>query len=108
VATEFRRKKKTELKLHEAMELLRSELPRLREQYAVLSLGLFGSYVRGEQNAQSDFDVLVQFSKTPGMFKFLALERDLARILGVPVDLVHKDALKPAIGKRIMGEVVFV
>jgi len=106
VATEIRRKKKTELKLHAAVERLRCELPRLREQYAVLSLGLFGSYVRGEQNAQSDFDILVQFSNTPGMFKFLALERDLTRLLGVPVDLVHKDALKPAIGKRILEEVV--
>ncbi len=39
------------------------------------------------------------------MFRYLALERDLSRILGAPVDLVMKEALKPAIGKRILNEV---
>lgn len=108
VATASRKKKKTGLDLHSAIERLHSELPRLREQYAVRSLGVFGSYARGEQNAQSDLDVLVQFSNTPGMLKFLALERDLAQLLGVTVDLVHKDALKPAIGKRILDDLIIL
>ncbi len=74
----------------------------------MLSLGLFGSYVRGEQHKKSDLDVLVQFSKVPGMLKFLALERDLSQLLGVSVDLVQKEALKPSIGKRILEEVVSI
>lgn len=85
---------------------LRRELPRLRQDYAVRSLGLFGSYVRGEQRKGSDLDILVEFSKVPGMLKFLDMERDLSQLLGVAVDLVQKEALKPAIGKRIAGEVV--
>lgn len=44
-----------------AANVLRLELPRLRQEYAALSLGLFGSYVRGEQHKKSDLDVLVQF-----------------------------------------------
>lgn len=88
------------------VDRFRRELPRLRRQYAVRSLGMFGSYVRGEHSRLSDLDILVDFSEVPGMLKFLDLERDLSRIAGVPVDLVQKDALKPAIGKRILEEVV--
>jgi predicted nucleotidyltransferase len=84
---------------------LRRELPRLRDQYAIQTLALFGSYVRGEQKRGSDLDILVEFTEVPGMFRFLDLERDLAHLLGVPVDLVQKEALKPAIGKRIMREI---
>jgi len=87
---------------------LRLELPRLRREYAVDSLGLFGSYVRGEQCEGSDLDVLVEFSKVPGMLRFLDLERDLSHLLGVSVDLVQKQALKPYIGKRILQEVLSI
>ena len=84
---------------------LRREMPRLRRDYAVRSLGLFGSYVRGEQKRGSDLDVLVEFERIPGLLRFLDLEHDLGRLLGVRVDLVQKEALKPAIGRRILKEV---
>jgi predicted nucleotidyltransferase len=85
---------------------IRGFLPRLQQEYGVRSLGLFGSCLRGEQKDGSDLDILVEFSTVPGMFRFLALERELSRLLGVPVDLVQKETLKPAIGKRIMNEVM--
>lgn len=86
--------------------ILRKQLPELREDFGVKWLGIFGSYVRGDQKETSDLDVLVEFSETPGLFKFIALERQLSRLLGVKVDLVMKNALKPAIGRRILAEVV--
>ncbi|MFZ2499188.1 nucleotidyltransferase family protein [Methanosarcina sp.] len=85
-------------KLHEM-------LPELKEKYHVSYLGVFGSYVRGEQKPGSDLDVLVEFSKTPTIFKFVNLENYLSETLGVKVDLVMKDALKPNIGKHILNEV---
>ena len=97
--------KRAEINLQEAIEILRTELPRLQREYAVQSLGLFGSYVRGEQRRGSDLDILVEFYKTPGLLRFLDLERELSRLIGVCVDLVQKEALKPAIGKRILQEV---
>lgn len=89
-------------------DLLRRELPRLQQQYSVSSLGLFGSYVRGQQRPKSDIDILVDFSEVPGMLRFLDLERELSKMLGLPVDLVQKDALKPAIGRRIKEEVLTI
>ena len=87
---------------------LRSDLPRLQREYAVRSLGLFGSYIRGKQKKRSDLDILVDFEEVPGMFRFLDLERELSQLLDVRVDLVQKEALKPAIGKRILQEVLTV
>jgi predicted nucleotidyltransferase len=86
------------MKLHEM-------LPELQEDYNVSYIGLFGSYVRGEETHKSDLDVLVEFSKTPTIFKFVNLENYLSDSLGVKVDLVMKDALKPTIGKYILNEV---
>ncbi|HII01147.1 TPA: nucleotidyltransferase family protein [Methanosarcinaceae archaeon] len=84
---------------------LQEMLPELKQKYHVSYLGVFGSYVRGEQKAESDLDVLVEFSKTPTIFKFVNLENYLSEALGVKVDLVMKDALKPNIGKHILNEV---
>lgn len=80
----------------------------LVEQYNVASLELFGSYVRHEQQKDSDLDILVTFSKPPSLFKFVRLENHLSDTLGVKVDLVMKDSLKPAIGKNILREAVQV
>jgi predicted nucleotidyltransferase len=82
----------------------------LKEKFGVVTIGVFGSFSRGEQTKKSDVDVLVEFSKDAkiGFFKFLDLEEFLSRKLGVKVDLVTKDALKPFIGERILQEVVMV
>jgi len=99
------RAEKKEKEIRDITEKLRASLPRLQKEYSVQSLGLFGSYIRGEQKKGSDLDILVEFSIIPGIFRFLELERELSRLLNFPVDLVHKAALKPAIGKRILDEV---
>ena len=85
---------------------LKEALPELAERYSVKCMGVFGSYVRNEQSSQSDLDVLVEFGETPSLLRFIELEGRLEELLGVRVDLVMKDALKPWIGKRILEEVV--
>jgi predicted nucleotidyltransferase len=75
----------------------------------VRSLGFFGSFVRGEQNRRSDLDILVEFEERDlTLLQFIALENELSGLLGVKVDLVERRALKPAIGKHILQEVVAV
>lgn len=88
------------------LPILRRHLPALAKSYQVKSLGLFGSHVRDQQRVDSDLDILVEFYQPPGLFKFVRLENYLSDLLGVRVDLVMKDALKPAIGRRILQEVV--
>jgi len=95
------------LTLDEILGILRAHLPELREGYGVASLGVFGSYVRGEQRRRSDVDVLVEFERAPTLFQLVVLQNRLADLVGARVDLVLKRTLKPAIGKRIMAEVVY-
>jgi predicted nucleotidyltransferase len=80
----------------------------LRRKFKVKSIGVFGSYVRGEQNDSSDVDVLVEFCEPVGLFEFMKLENYLSDLLGIKVDLVSKKALKPHIGERILEEVIMI
>jgi len=89
----------------ELRHLLRQQMPLLRQRYGVESLGLFGSYLRGEADAESDLDLLVRFHQTPGLIRFVELENHLSDLLGLRVDLVMADALKPNIGQRVLAEV---
>src|SRR5436190_31492 len=86
--------------------LLREQLPFLAVRYRVASLGLFGSYLHGTQRPDSDLDVLVSFHETPTLLRFIELENHLSDLLGVKVDLVLREALKPRIGERVLREVV--
>ncbi len=88
--------------------ILRKHMPELRERYKIRSLWLFGSYVHTMQRDGSDLDLLVEFGEPPSLFKFIALERHLSNLIGFKVDLVMKDALKPAIGRHVLGEVISV
>lgn len=92
----------------EVMRILGRELPYLSEKYGVVKFGLFGSYSSDEQDVESDIDLLVQFDRPIGFFKFIAVEDYLKDKLGEKVELVTEDALKPVIKPRIMQECVYV
>ncbi len=94
--------------LSKIVEQLRQQLPALIERYHVQSLGVFGSYVRQQQHPGSDVDVLVSFEEPPSLLRFIELENELTDTLGLKVDLVMRDALKPTIGQHILSEVVTV
>jgi hypothetical protein len=94
--------------LEEIKQILIDNKPILSERFNVKNIGIFGSLVRGEDKDTSDIDVLVEFSKPIGFFKFLELEEYIGNIVGRKVDLVSKKALKPTIGKYILKEVIFV
>ena len=92
--------------LEKILEIPRQQLPMLTERYSVETLEVFGSYVRSEQKKDSDLDILVTFKEVPSLLTFLAIENYLSDLLGVKVDLVMKDALKPKIGGEILREAV--
>ena len=88
------------------IKVLRHQAPELAERYKVKWLGVFGSYVRNEQHEGSDLDVLVEFEKVPSLLGLIDLEMHLSELLGVKVDLVTRDSLKPGIDRYILSEVV--
>ena len=96
------------MKVEELKNQIETLKPLLRERFKVETIGIFGSYVRGEQKRKSDLDVLVEFSETPSLFEFVELEDFLSQKLGIKVDLVLRDALKPRIRDSILREAVYV
>src|SRR5437868_997141 len=65
---------------------LRVALPELRRRFPIRSLGVFGSFARGDIAAESDVDVLVEFERPVGLSSFVALEDALRVAAGRPVD----------------------
>lgn len=92
----------------DVQEILRNTKSDLQERFGVTGIGIFGSFVRRESTVASDIDILVEFDKPVSFFRFLRLEDHLKALLGVNVDLVEKNALKPVIGQHILKEVVYV
>ena len=62
--------------------------------YKPLYIGLFGSYERGEQTAESDIDILVNFKETLSLLQLIRIENELSELLGRKVDLVTVGAIK--------------
>jgi predicted nucleotidyltransferase len=96
------------LDIEAAKRKLKEILLVLRERFSVKRIGVFGSYVRGEQKKGSDLDVLVELYETVDLFELVELEDFISESLGVKVDLVLQSALKPRIKDRILSEVVYV
>jgi len=94
--------------LQKTKQILEQNKSIIKAKYYVKAIGVFGSYVHGQQKKTSDIDILVEFSKPVGFFTYLNLEEYLEKQLGVNVDLVTKNALKPAIGKYILSEVLYI
>ncbi len=92
--------------LDEIKQILRQSMPEIKDRYKVKSLGIFGSYVRGEAKKSSDLDILVEFNQAPSLLEFIKMEDDLSDKLGIKVDLVMKKALRPHIGQHVLEEVV--
>jgi len=90
----------------ELRAILSQHKEKLKQRYKVKAIGIFGSFVRDEQHEDSDVDILVEFERPIGFFRFLELEEHLCELLGAKVDLVSKKALRPYIGRAILQEVV--
>jgi uncharacterized protein len=94
--------------IEEIQELLKREKASLEGKYNVLKLGIFGSYIRGEQKESSDLDILIEYKGKVSFFDILHLEEELSELTGIKVDLVLKSGLKKFMGQQIMQEVKFI
>ena len=82
--------------------------PELEAEYPISELGVFGSYARGEQHPESDVDINVRFDGPVTLFDLVRLENELTGRLGVDVDLVTRDSLKPRIESRTTDDIIYV
>ncbi len=96
--------------LKEVKKQIKALNPVLKNNFSVEAIEIFGSYVRGEQTEDSDFDILVTFLEPNDvdLFKFIELRLFLKDELGIDVDLIEKDSLKPRLKGQILEEAIQV
>jgi predicted nucleotidyltransferase len=92
--------------LEKIIESLKSLEGQIRTEYKAEVIGLFGSYVRGEQKAGSDVDILVRFLDGATLFDLVGLANFLEEKLHVKVDVVSEGAVRPELKERILKEVI--
>lgn len=92
----------------DVLALLRQATPDLKKRFGVAKIGIFGSYIRGEERPDSDVDVLVLFRKGEETFdNYMDCKFYLEDLFGHPVDLVMKGAIKKRLKPYIINEVVY-
>ena len=92
----------------DVISLLRKHESILKERFGVATIGIFGSFARGEERPDSDVDVLVVFRKGEETFhNYMDCKFYLEDLFGRKVDLVMKGALKKRLKPHILDEVVY-
>ena len=92
--------------IQQILKELHQLTPTLKEKYYISSIEVFGSYVNNKQKKNSDLDLLVSFKRTPGLLKYIELENFLSDSLGIKVDLVMKNSIKPRLRKNILNSAI--
>jgi len=92
----------------DALALLRKHEPDIKKRFGVSKIGIFGSFVRGEERPDSDVDVLVTFRTGKKTFdNYMECKFYLEDLFGRKVDLVMKGSIKKRLKPYILGEVVY-
>ncbi|MBI2452097.1 nucleotidyltransferase domain-containing protein [Candidatus Pacearchaeota archaeon] len=87
------------------LEKIKPKIMEILKKNKIKKAGIFGSYVRGEENRNSDIDILIQPTKNMG-FKFSGLEIELSKKLKKKVDLVSYNGLSPHLKNKILSQEV--
>ncbi|MBL1214475.1 MAG: nucleotidyltransferase family protein [Ignavibacteriae bacterium] len=92
--------------IDQILKTLQNLIPTLKEKYEISSIEVFRSYVNNLQKKNSDLDLLVTFKRTPGLLKYIKLENFLSDSLGIKVDLVMKNSIKPRFRESILSNTI--
>lgn len=82
--------------------------PELHERFGVSEIGVFGSWVRGEQHQNSDIDLLVDFDRSVNLFDIMELQFFLEEKFATNIDVAPRDSLRKYIGQHIISEVQYI
>lgn len=94
--------------LEDIKNIIKKNLPFIKEKYGVSEVGIFGSFATGEEKEGSDVDILVEFDRSITLFGYADLKNFLEDQLHTRVDLVQKSGLKPIIRDSILSEAIYL
>ncbi|OGS43817.1 MAG: nucleotidyltransferase [Elusimicrobia bacterium RIFOXYD2_FULL_34_15] len=95
-------------KLEKIENIIKEHKTELKKDFNIKRIGIFGSYIRGEQSNKSDLDVLVEFKEPISLLKQAALWNYLSELLRIKIDLVCKRKIRPELKHNILREVVYL
>lgn len=96
-------------KLQHIVKTIKKLKDEIRQNYKAEIIGIFGSYVRGEQKKRSDIDLLVKFYKGATLFEFVGLAIFLEEKLGIKkADIVPYDTIRDEIKDKILKETIYL
>ena len=89
----------------EQIQVIKKKITPILRKNRVIKAGIFGSYARGEQKNNSDIDLLIKVKDNKfSLLDFVGLKLDLENTLGIKVDLVEYETIKPKIREKILNE----
>lgn len=98
-----------DISLKEMISYLKKNKEYLREKFGVTSIGIFGSFTRGEETPDSDLDVVVEMEKDKkNIHSFLQLKRYLERETARKIDLGFEHSLKPIVKEKLKNQIIYV
>jgi predicted nucleotidyltransferase len=95
-------------KIEKIKKIIAERRDELRREYRIIEIGIFGSYIRGEQKRKSDIDILVKFNEPVSLLDLVGAENYLSELLKIKVDLIPKEDLRPELKDIILKETVYV
>lgn len=90
----------------EILKRKRNEILDTANKYGITNLRIFGSVARGEDDDNSDLDLLASFPQGFDLFNHAALILELEDLLGIKVDVISENGLKTRIKDRVLNEAV--
>ncbi|MFZ1700611.1 MAG: nucleotidyltransferase family protein [Pyrinomonadaceae bacterium] len=82
----------------------RADIDRIANRHGAYNIRVFGSVVRGDADARSDLDFLVDLEQGRNLLDLGGLLMDLQELFGLPVDVVTEKGLRPRIRERVLRE----
>lgn len=96
------------VKMEQSVEDIKRKILPILQKFGVVKASLFGSLVRGEANATSDLDLLVEFSGRKSLFDLVNLKHALEDLLQCKVDVLTYNSIHPLIKDSILSEEVVI
>lgn len=101
----------TMLTQQQVIDALRAFKLKYQRDLHISKIGLFGSYVRGEQRSDSDIDIIFDIDtdekKTFDIFDYLELQKKLSEYLSAKIDLVMESSVKEELREIISKEAIY-
>ena len=90
----------------EALNLDRSRIREIALSHRVSDVRVFGSVLRGEDNASSDLDLLVEPTAHTTLMDIGAIRFELKKLLGIEVDVLTPNGLPPRFRAQVLRKAV--